>query len=147
MMVPAFLMKLQPRSHMLRRTLPRVGQWYAGSSITKGAGSPENILVFFSMIPEMMIAAMPMKYAEVETIALPPKRAPAIIAMNGTFAPQGMKVVVMIVIRRSRSFSMVREAMIPGTPQPTPMSIGMKDLPERPNLRKIRSRTKAIRAM
>ena len=69
------------------------------------------------------------------------------MAMNGTFAPQGMNVVVMIVIRRSRSFSMVREAMMPGTPQPTPMSIGMKDLPERPNLRNIRSRTNAIRAM
>ena len=67
--------------------------------------------------------------------------------MNGTFAPQGMKVVVMMVIRRSRSFSIVREAMIPGTPQPVPMSIGMKDLPERPNLRKIWSRTNAIRAM
>ena len=54
-------MKDQPRSHMLRRTLPRVGQWYAGSSMTNGAGSPENILVFFSMMPEMMMAAMPMK--------------------------------------------------------------------------------------
>ena len=61
MMVPAFLMKLQPRSHMLRSTLPRVGQWYAGSSMTKGAGSPANILVFFSMMPEMMMAAMPTK--------------------------------------------------------------------------------------
>ena len=80
-------------------------------------------------------------------MAQPPKMAPAIIAMNGTFAPQGMKVVVMMVMRRSRSFSMVREAMMPGTPQPVPMSIGMKDLPDRPNLRKIRSRTKAIRAM
>ena len=29
MMVPAFLMKDQPRSHMERRTLPRVGMWYA----------------------------------------------------------------------------------------------------------------------
>ena len=99
------------------------------------------------MMPEMMIAAMPMKYAEVETHALPPNRAPAIIAMNGTFAPQGIKVVVMIVIRRSRSFSIVREAITPGIPQPVPINIGMKDLPERPNLRKIRSRTKAIRAM
>ena len=80
-------------------------------------------------------------------IGLFPKRAPAIMAMNGSFAPQGMKVVVMIVIRRSRSFSMVREAMMPGTPQPVPTSIGIKDLPERPNLRKIRSSTKAIRAM
>ena len=99
------------------------------------------------MMPEQMIAAMPMKYAEVDTHALPPNSAPAIIAMNGTFAPQGMKVVVMIVMRRSRSFSMVREAMTPGTPQPTPMSMGMKLLPERPNLRNTRSRTKAIRAM
>ena len=32
-----------------------------GSSITKGAGLPENILVFLSMRPEMMMAAMPMK--------------------------------------------------------------------------------------
>ena len=27
MIVPAFLMKDQPRSHMERRTLPSVGQW------------------------------------------------------------------------------------------------------------------------
>ena len=52
------------------------------------------------------------------------EEAPAIMPMNGTLAPQGMNVVVMIVIRRSRSFSMVREAMMPGTPQPTPMSMG-----------------------
>ena len=99
------------------------------------------------MIPEQMIAAIPIKYALVETRAEPPKIAPAIIAMNGTFAPQGMKVVVIIVIRLSRSFSIVREAMMPGMPQPVPMSIGMKDLPLSPNLRKIRSRTKAIRAI
>ena len=80
-------------------------------------------------------------------MALPPNRAPAIMAMKGTFAPQGMKVVVIMVIRRSRSFSMVREAMMPGTPQPVPISMGIKDLPDRPNFRKIRSRTKAIRAM
>ena len=147
MIVPAFRIKLQPRSHMLRRTLPGVGQWYAGSSMTNGAGSPANILVFLSRMPEMTMAAMPIKYAEVATHALPPKIAPAIMEMNGTFAPQGMNVVVMIVMRRSRSFSMVRDAMTPGTPQPTPMSIGMKLLPERPNLRNTRSRTNAIRAM
>ena len=42
----------------------------------------------------MMIAAMPTKYAEVATHAEPPKMAPAIMPMNGTLAPQGMKVVV-----------------------------------------------------
>ena len=65
----------------------------------------------------------------------------------GIFAPQGTKVVVIMVMRRSRSFSMVREAITPGTPQPEPMSMGMKLLPERPNLRKIRSMMKATRAM
>jgi len=99
------------------------------------------------MIPEIMIAAMPMKYALVATQAEPPKIAPAIIAIKGTFAPQGMNVVVMMVMRRSRSFSIVLDAIIPGMPQPVPMSIGMKDLPERPNLRKILSRTNAIRAI
>ena len=115
--------------------------------MTNGAGSPANGFVFFSMMPEMMMAAMPMKYAEVATHALPPKIAPAIMAINGTFAPQGINVVVMMVMRLSRSFSMVREAMIPGTPQPVPMSMGINDLPLRPNLRNTRSSTNAIRAM
>ena len=47
----------------------------------------------------------------------------------------------------SLSFSMVREAITPGTPHPLPISIGMKDFPERPNLRKIRSIMKATRAI
>ena len=54
------------------------------------------------------------------------KNAPAIIAMIGSFAPQGTNVVVMIVILRSRSFSIVREAITPGTPHPEPISIGIK---------------------
>ena len=65
----------------------------------------------------------------------------------GILAPQGMKQVVMMVMRRSRSFSIVREAMTAGTPQPVPMSIGMNDLPERPKRRKMRSMMKAMRAM
>ena len=65
----------------------------------------------------------------------------------GILAEQGMKVVVIMVIFRSAGFSMVREAIMPGTPQPEPISMGMKDLPDRPNFRKARSRMKAIRAM
>ena len=61
MIVPAFLIKDQPRSHMDRSTFFKVGMWYAGSSITNGAGSPANIFVFFSMMPEITIAAIPMK--------------------------------------------------------------------------------------
>ena len=94
-----------------------------------------------------MIAAIPRKYADGATQDAPPKIAPATMAINGSFAPHGIKVVVMIVIRRSLSFSIVREAMIPGTPQPEPISIGIKDLPERPNLRNTRSMMNATRAM
>ena len=67
--------------------------------------------------------------------------------MMGSLAEQGTKVVVMIVMRRSRSFSIVREAMMPGTPQPVPMSMGMNDLPDSPKWRNTRSITKATRAM
>ena len=67
--------------------------------------------------------------------------------MNGVLAPQGINVVVIIVILRSLSFSIVREAIIPGTPQPVPIRIGMNDLPERPNLLKILSIMNAIRAI
>ena len=99
----------------------------------------------------MMMAAIPRKNADMDTSDLErselPKIAPAIIAMNGSFAPQGMNVVVMIVILLSRSFSIVLEAMIPGIPHPVPMRIGMKDLPDRPNLLKIRSRTNATLAI
>ena len=94
-----------------------------------------------------MIAAIPTKYALHATQPALSKNAPAIKAMIGSFAPQGTKVVVIMVILRSLSFSMVREAITPGTPHPLPISIGMKDFPERPNLRKIRSMINATRAM
>ena len=58
-----------------------------------------------------------------------------------------MNVVVIIVIRRSRSCSIVREAIMPGTPQPIPISIGMNDLPDNPKRRKIRSMINATRAI
>ena len=115
--------------------------------MTNGAGSPANSLVFFRMMPEHTMAATPTKYADGPTHQAPPKSAPAMRAMTGSLAEHGIKVVVMTVMRRSRSFSMVREPMMPGTPQPVPMSIGMKDLPDRPKRRKIRSIRKAIRAM
>ena len=68
-------------------------------------------------------------------------------AMIGSLAPQGINVVVMTVIRRSFSFSMVLVAMTPGTPQPEVTSMGIKDLPDRPKRRNTRSMMKATRAM
>ena len=75
------------------------------------------------------------------------KNAPAINAMIGNLAPQGTNVVVIIVILRSRSFSIVLDAIIPGTPQPLPINIGMNDFPERPNFLKILSIINAILAI
>ncbi len=147
MMVPAFLIKEAPRSHILRNTLETVGIWYAGSSITKGAGSPANIRVFFKIMPEQIIAAIPTKYALGATHQALPNSAAEIRAIIGSFAPHGIKVVVIIVILRSRSFSIVLDAIIPGTPQPVPINIGIKDFPESPNLRKMRSIIKAMRAI
>jgi hypothetical protein len=88
---------------------------------------------------------MPIKYASGATHQAPPKSAPAIKAITGSLAPQGTKEVVITVIRRSASLSIVRLAIIPGTLQPVPMRSGIKDLPDRPNLQKTRSNTKAIR--
>ena len=107
--------------------------------MTKGDSAPAKGFVFFSIMPEITTEATPRKYAEVATQPLPPKRAPAMRPTKGIFAPQGINEVVIIVIRLSRSFSMVLEAIIPGTPQPLPISIGINDFPESPNLRKIRS--------
>ena len=52
-----------------------------------------------------------------------PTSAPNTSAMMGIFAPQGIIVVVMTVMRRSFSFSMVLVAMTAGTPQPLAMSM------------------------
>ena len=52
-----------------------------------------------------------------------------------------------MVIRRSFSFSIVRAPMMAGTVQPKPMSMGIKALPLRPKCRRVRSITKAARAI
>ena len=88
-----------------------------------------------------------MKYASGATHHTPPKMAVAMRAMIGNLAEHGMKVVVMTVRRRALSDSMVREAMMPGTPQPVPTIMGTKVLPDRPKRRKRRSRMKVTRAM
>ena len=61
MTVPALMMNALPRSHMWISTPFGAGKWYCGSSMTKGAGSPANILVFLRMTPERMTMKMPKK--------------------------------------------------------------------------------------
>lgn len=90
MIVPAFLMNDQPLSQVERSALLSVGIWYAGSSMTNGAGSPENIAVFLSMMPDTIIESIPTKYADAAISHEPSKTAPAIIAMKGSFAPHAV---------------------------------------------------------
>ena len=123
------------------------GIWDCGSSITKGAGSPEKALIFFIMIHEIITKAIPEKYIKGATHHAPPIRYPAMVAITGSFAPHGIDVVVIMVILLSFSFSIVRVAIMPGTAQPDEIKKGIKLSPESPNLRKIRSMINATRAM
>ena len=50
-------------------------------------------------------------------------------------------------MRLSFSFSMVRVPIAAGTVQPKPISIGMNERPDRPNLRSRRSVINAARAI
>ena len=61
-MVPAFLIKPQSLSQVCMSTVFADGIWYAGSSMTKGAASPENGFVFFKRMADTSTAATPMKY-------------------------------------------------------------------------------------
>ena len=65
----------------------------------------------------------------------------------GSLALHDIKGVRIMVILRSRSLARVRVAMMAGTLQPKPMSMGTNEEPERPILRSSLSITKAMRAM
>ena len=75
------------------------------------------------------------------------KKAAIKTTVNRKLALHDMKGVKIIVILRSRSLARVRVAIIAGTLQPKPISIGTKDEPESPILRSSISITKAMRAI
>ena len=94
-----------------------------------------------------MTAAMPAAYAEAATHHAPPNIAPATRVMTGSLAPQGINDVVIMLILRWGRLSTVLVAIMPGTLQPVPSSMGINDRPDRPSRRKMRSIKKAIRAI
>ena len=73
------------------------------------------------------------------------KNAEAISPYTGSLAEQETNGSSMMVMRRSFSFSIVRAAMAAGTVQPKPISIGMKDLSDRPKRLSARSIRNAVR--
>ena len=78
---------------------------------------------------------------------LPPKNADVIIKTISILAAQGINVARIIVILLSFSSSIVLHDIIAGTPQPVPITIGIKDFPDRPNLLNILSNINATLAM
>ncbi len=75
------------------------------------------------------------------------RKAPISRMYTGSRAEQLISGAVRIVARRSRRFSMTRAAMMPGTAQATDDSIGMNDLPLRPQRDISLSIRNAARAM
>ena len=96
---------------------------------------------------ERSITKIPTKYIDTPTQRLSPKNAPANNEITGSFAPQGIKGASIAVVLRSRSSLIVRQAITPGIAHPVPTTKGITDLPERPTLLKIGSRTTVTRAM
>jgi hypothetical protein len=69
------------------------------------------------------------------------------MAYTGSLAEQVIRGATIMVIKRSLRSSIVRVAIIPGTAQAKEESIGIKDFPESPDHRNIRSTKKAARDM
>ncbi len=71
------------------------------------------------------------------------KKAAVMRVYTASLAPQLMRGITMMVVSLLRLFSRILVAIIAGTEQPKPMSIGMKLFPWRPILCMILSITKA----
>ena len=127
--------------------LPMLGALYSGNSMMKKDFLYLwPVICFISRAPRK-IRAIPTKYINVLTHEASAKNTPANNAITGILAPQGIHVVSIAVARLSLSSLMVRQAMIPGIPQPVLMMIGIMDFPERPTLLKIGSITTLTRAI
>ena len=100
------------------------------------------MILLISKAPKK-IKTIPERYISALTQPASLKKAPAKRAITGILAPQGINGASIAVALRSRSLRIVRLAIIPGTAQPTVITNGITDLPERPTFLKIGSRTTA----
>lgn len=115
-------------------------------------GTSPFIVVFLIMRTEAIATTIPKRYIQsviksgfgkLNTSAIPP----AIAVKIGNLAPQLKKGITRIVAVLSLSSANVLVLIIAGTEQPKPIIIGMNARPDNPNLLKILSRIKAIRAI
>ena len=145
--VPIFFMYCSHLSHICRRVVRRVGMRYGGNSITNGVSSFLK-RVLRSKRAVSTATRMPNRYNAIRMRgACLGKNAPVKSTSTGSRALHDIKGVTSIVIMRLLRLSMVRVAIIAGTLQPKPISIGMNDFPCNPILCIRRSIMKAARAI
>ena len=133
-MVPAFLMKREPLSHMCNRELLSVGILYGGSSMINGAESSLNT-VDLSTFETMIEIIIPTMYNPNVTILCcigSAKNTDVNNAYIGILALQEMKGNASIVEILSLSFANVLVAITPVTLQPIPNINGINALPDNP---------------
>ena len=128
-----------------------LGNLYAGSSMINGGVSPCSVVCLIKSTHSIAVQ-IPKRYIPyvITSALLTPKNdtiPPAIAVSMGSFAPHEKKGITLIVAVLSLSSASVRVFIIAGSEQPKPIIMGIKALPESPNLLKILSKTKAIRAM
>ena len=146
-MVPAFSRKCSTRSQTWVNTLRALGMRYGGSSITNGASCLFEAALR-KIRPESMPSITPRTYRlSITRPRCSLKNAPAISPYTGSFAEQLMNGSSNIVMRRSRSLSIVRAPIAAGTVQPKPISSGMKLFPLSPKRRIGLSIINAMRLM
>ena len=116
-----------------------------------GAASPFKV-VFLKIKTDTIATIIPQTYIEyvIKSTYWKPKALeipPAIATRIGNLAPQEKNGITLIVETFSFSSASVLVLIIAGTEQPKPIIIGIKALPDKPNLRKILSKIKATRAI
>ena len=121
------------------------GALYSGNSIIKNDLRALYPATLFTSKAPKKIKTIPERYITVLTQPAPSKNAPAKRAITGIFAPHGINGESIAVALRSRSFFIVRLAIIPGTAHPIVITNGITDFPERPTFLKIGSKTTATR--
>ena len=145
--VPALIIYSLPRLSISDTALLKEGALYSGSSMMKKDLRVLCPAILLTRSAPIRIMKIPTKYIRVPTQPASSKKAPAKSAITGSFAPQGIQGESIAVAFLSRSLRIVRHAITPGIAHPVPTTKGITDLPDRPTLLKIGSRTTVARAM
>ena len=132
--VPIFFKYWTDFSHMWCMADFRVGTLYGGSSITNGVSSP-FIINRLNILAEITATSIPKTYNDSITIeACSGKNTLENNTYTGSLAVQDINGITSMVMSLLCLLSSVLVAIMAGTLQPNPISIGTKDFPCNPIL-------------